>query len=349
MGAILGKEYLIGLKKASEWGTAVACGANDGLLVRSESLKGRIGAHMDDSLGLIFVMEEEKGLYEPVGGAIEAYNRYEGLDVALALAMGIAGIPVQQEETAAYKHTLKLKENLDGLFATIAQLKQTDKVWETPSVKMAGFTIRGTIGAPLEISLPVMGTKMVFDSSVNTPTTMGNLTMPDRANRVVWNPSKTVIRMNDASGAALADGDKIYPNSFELAFGRGHTGDHTQHDYIDEPLEESYPTHTFRFGFPRYDAVNHPYFEDWDAFTYKKMDLTITGALIEETYYYTFTLLFPKLRVADPDAAVTGPGKIPATINMNAFKTDTAPEGMTGITLPFQLEIINKRSTDPLA
>jgi len=348
MGAITAAEYLIALKKAATWGTAVQCGQNDGLLILSEGLKGAIAAHPDDSAGLSWLEREDKGLYDPVKGNLEAYLRYEGLDVVLALAMGTAGTPQQQGGTSAYKHTLQLADNLDGLFCTIAQLKQTDKVWEIPSAKIHGFTIAGDIGTPLKITIPVLGTKLVFNSSTNTPSTMDNVTYPDKKNRVIFDPTTTVIRMNDQDGAALGDSDKIYPNSIEIAFDRKMDADYTQNDYIDEPVQSDFPTITVTLKFPRYDAVNHQYFLDWDAFTAKKMDILFKGAQIESDYYYQMKFLFPKLRVDDPEAAMGGKGKIPASIKLVAYKADSAPSGMTGITLPFQLEIINKNNSNPL-
>ena len=49
---ITGREFLIGVKKASAWRTAVACGANDGVLILSETLKQAIEHLDDDSAGL---------------------------------------------------------------------------------------------------------------------------------------------------------------------------------------------------------------------------------------------------------------------------------------------------------
>ena len=107
----------------------------------------------------------------------------------------------------------------------------------------------------------------------------------------------------------------------------------------DVPLEDAM----------EWDDTNHQYFVDWDAFTRKKMDISFQGALIGGTNYYGFTINFPNLKVKDPEALVSGAGKIPATVTFLCLGTDAAPTGMTGITKPFQFDIMNTRSTDPLA
>ena len=116
---ITGREILIGLKKAATWGTAVACGANDGTLIISESLSQKIEELLDDSAALAFIQRTDQGKID-VAGNIEAYLRYEGLDVALALIMGTAGTPSKESTTYAYSNSYVMADDLAGLFATIA-------------------------------------------------------------------------------------------------------------------------------------------------------------------------------------------------------------------------------------
>ena len=101
--------------------------------------------------------------------------------------------------------------------------------------------------------------------------------------------------------------------------------------------------------FPRYNDANHTFFTNWNADTRKKMEIYFKGALIESTYYYEFTITMPNLKVTNASAPISGPGKIPTDISFRLLGTDSAPTGMTGITKPFQIDIQNTRSTDPLA
>jgi len=345
---ITGREFLIGLKKASEWGTAVACGAGDGLLIKSESLKATIEHLQDDSLGLPFIQRTDPGNIA-VAGSIEAYLRYEGLDVAIALAMGTAGTP-DDAGNGAYSNEYVMADDLIGLFATIAKKMKSDKVHEFPSVKIHGFKISAEMNAPVIITLDCIANILELASVTNTTTTMGNLTYPDKGNRIIMNTS-TTVRINDEDGAALDADDKIYPSGFELTFSRPVEGDQLgSASGVNEPAPSGIPEPPeLVMHFPRYDDTNHQYFVDWDAFTRKKMDISFQGALIGGANYYGFTINFPNLKVKDPEALVSSPGKIPATVPFICLGTDSAPTGMTGITKPFQLNIMNTRSTDPLA
>ena len=344
---ITGREILVGLKKASEWGTAIACGADDGILILSESLSQKIEELLDDSAGLAFIQRTDQGKID-VAGNIELYDRYEGLDVALALIMGTAGTPTQQEATAAYINSYVQADDLAGLFATIAIKKKSDKVWEFCSVKLHGFTFSVEMNAPAKLALNAIPDQLKLDSTTNTTTTLANLTYPDKGNRIIMN-ANTTIKINDESGAALADGDKVYPNSIELAFNRPMEGDHKAgSNYIYEPVGEGFPEPILTLKFPRYNDANQAFFEDWVADTRKKAEIYFKGALIESTYYYERKISFPNMKLVDPEAAVSGPGKIPSTLKFRLLGTDTAPAGMTGITKPFQIDVQNKRTTDPL-
>lgn len=341
-----GREIVAALKLASTWKTAVACGANDGILILSESFKQTIERNKDDSAGLAFIQRSDKGKIS-AGGGIEAYMRYEGWDLALALIMGGAGTPSLLDSTA-YSNSYTLANTLAGIFGTFAILKKSDIVWEAPSWKPNSFKLSGEFNAPLKLSMD--GTPNLIDlaSSTNTAASMASVSYPDKGNRIIWN-SDAYFRINDQSGDALDSDDGIYPASFDLSFSRPQDIDYTTGYDCDEPVDSDFPEPVLTLNFPRYNDANHAFFADWDAFTSKKMEIYFKGALIESTYYYEFKLTFPHLKVVDPEAAMSGPGKIPMSMSFDVFGCDSAPTGMTGITLPFQIDVQNTRSTSPLA
>jgi len=329
------------------WRYAHPCGANDGILILSETFKGTREHLEDDSAGLAFIQRTDKGKLE-AGGGLEAYMRYEGLDVALALIMGTAGAPTLLD-TTAYSNSYVMATNLTGLFATLAMLKKSDKVHEYPSVKLKGFKLAGSMNAPVILSLDGIANLLELASTINTYTTMANITYPDRGNRVIMN-NLTTFKINDESGAAVGDGDKIYPSGFELSFDRPISQDYVGgNEDIDEPADDGFPVPTLKLDFPRYNDANHTFFTDWDAFTRKKMEIYFKGSLIESSCYYEFKLTMPNLKVDNPEAAISGPGKIPAGLTLKLLGTNSAPTGMSGITKPFQIDVQNTRSTDPLA
>ncbi len=344
--AATGVELKAAARKASVWGTPVACGEGDGVLVRPHTLKKERPSQPDDSLGLYFPSASDAGEIK-VEGDLPAYLRYDGLDLMLALAMGrTAGAPLQQETTAAYAQTLSLAEHNDGLFCTFAQDNRVN-IDEFPGVKLTGFTLRGEVGRPLEVSFGCVANDRVTDSTTNTQATFAGVTYFETANRVLM--SQGVVRMNDQGGAALGAGDEIHPSSFELTFRRKMAGVYAaggSPDTVDEPTNDGMPEVTLRLEFPRYGS--RQYFEDWDAAAAKKLDMTFTGATIEGAYKRTFTLSFPNLKIAGAELPITE-GILRHPVKFVCLGCDVAPSGMAGVTKPFQVDLVNRQSADVLA
>ncbi|MDA8113873.1 MAG: hypothetical protein M0Z43_03975 [Acidithiobacillus sp.] len=136
---------------AGAWGTAVACGANSGILIKPHTLKKTRQSLIDDSLGLYFPQNAVNAEIK-CEGDIPSYLRYDGLDLLIALAMGATGgNPVQQGSTTAYAQAFPLSNTLDGYFATFIVNNQIN-IDEYTSVKLNGFKITGQVGKPLEIA-----------------------------------------------------------------------------------------------------------------------------------------------------------------------------------------------------
>ncbi|KJR98789.1 MAG: hypothetical protein VR65_20015 [Desulfobulbaceae bacterium BRH_c16a] len=344
---ITGRETICGLAKAGVWHTPVACEAGDGVLILADNIKVGMELELDESAGQEWVTEADAGV-ENVAGNIEAYMRYEGFDVWLALIMGSAGVPVQQEATAAYAGTYNLTSKVDGLFGTLAQKKLVDKIWEYPSVKLHGFKLSAEMNKPVKISFEAICDTLKRDSTTNTAVTMALVTAL-KQNRVIMNKD-TVFRMNNQEDVALADSHKLYPASFELTFSRPMESDYVAgQDGLEEPADNGFPACTLALKFPRYNTANDAYFDDWQNTVSKKMDITFTGKTIEGAHKYKLRILLSNLKIDSPEAPVSGPGKIPYSMNLKGIGASTAPAGMTALTAPMRIEVVNKRTTNPLA
>lgn len=351
MGGVAGVEIQAAFKKASVWNTPVAVGPNDGILILPTSIKKDTAVETDDSLGTYFSEDGAPGAIKAEGD-IPMYLRYDSLDVLFALFMGIAGAPTQQGVTAAYAYTYRWKQDIDGYFGTFVK-HMKNYIEEIPSLKIAGITIKGEVGKPLQVIFKTIAVNKVYNSTVNTTTTFNNVTYFEKANRVRF--AQGVFRMNDQSGAALTDGDKIYPSLFELSAsrklagvydGQYKTSGSNVQDLIDEPTNDGHPEISLKLSFPRHTSNTR--LLDLGNDTRKKMDITFTGGLIEGTYYRQFKLQFPHLQMKNVDP-VDEQGIIKEPLDMIVHAATSAPDGMTGITDPFWITGINRRSTDPLA
>jgi hypothetical protein len=347
MAKAVGMEMRAAMRKAVQWGTAVACGAGDGLLVRPPSVRKRTDMHLEDSLGVAFPLVQDRGAVA-VQGDIPAYLRYDSLDLPVALAMGeTGGAPTQPDganDPNTYRQTFTLAEHLEGLFATFA-LYVGVNVEECPSLKVSGFTLKGQVGTPVMITFHTLADDLLTRGTVNTTGGFSGVTCRETGHRVLM--SHGTFRLNDQSGAALEAADVVHPASFELTFKRKLTGVYAagQADRIDEPSTAGVPEVTLKLVFPRYTADT--YFADMEAGTLKKMDIVFKGALIDAAYRRTFALSFPALALREVDLP-KAEGILRHPLTFACLAADEAPAGMAGVTKPFRVEVTNRNDTDVL-
>ena len=351
---ISGIQQLLAIKKASAWGTALACGATDGMLFLSGQAKRNADVQIDQSRGKAFSLDGTAG---PITSETSyTFNlRYAGAELIAAMLMGTAGVPAQQAATTAYLHTLKWNTDPYGLMICLAK-NMVAYIEEVASAKVSGLTISGEVGAtPLQVTLDVIGINREVASAINTLATFANVTLPTDANANPVMFSHLVFRMNDVSAIALAAGDRIYPSKFTLSLKRKLKGEHTgayrttganPQDLIDEPANDDFPELGLTLEFATHSATT--YMAALGTDTRKKMDITATGALIASTYYYGHLWQFPHLQLKNVNPT-DSKGRIQEPLEFIIHGSAAAAAGMAGITDPLWWSITSKRSTNPLA
>ncbi|MCK4648703.1 hypothetical protein KAT51_04180 [bacterium] len=249
--------------------------------------------------------------------------------------------PATKSDTKTYTHTLRLLAKMAGLFGTYATEKH-DKIEVVPSVKPHKLTFSVDAGK-IKLSVDMKGNDLIDDSA--TVTSMAAVTIPDDHNRILF--KQGVFRMNAQDGAEFADGDKIKIKDFTLEVERVVEDQYEAGSQkIIESLENDKVKVKLTLNFNRLDSVNEVYFADWKAQTEKKLDIVFTGAKIEESNYNYFKFEFPRMQIEDmekPDEAI-----IPTSIILRGLEADAAPTGMTGITKPVRMTIMNENSADLL-
>ena len=351
--SISGAEIIYGLKKASTWGSAVACGAGDGVLALPWSADPTNGLIVDDSLGQFFGVNATPGQTK-LDVTFPAYFRYNDklLLTALAAFFGTAGVPAAHAGGAAsYDHTLQIARQTDGLFFTLAAKLGTGFVQEIPSWKIAKIELTFEVGQPVKIQFSGPGIDLVADSVINTLTSFNNVTILERINRAYM--GQCVFRMNDNTGAALQNSDKIAPSKAVLTLERKLTGVYGAYndngagrDLIDEPVNDGLFSGSLSLTFPR--LANNTGRQKIKANTPQKLDVTITGPIIEGAIPYLIKFTLPYL-VPDKDATPHKQGIIDNTRDYQVLGCTAAPSGMTGQTDPCWCALTNGISTNLLA
>lgn len=335
-----GREIKAAFKKAAIWGTPVACTQSDMILITSESVSRSREQLLDDSAGHAFQSQSDQG-FITCSGDINAYLRYSGLETMLAMVMGAAGSPVDNED-GTYTHSLAMADHTDGLFGTLALYKGFS-VHEFAGAKVSGFTLSGQAGQPLSLGLNLICDDRVINttSGVNTTSGMSILESPSPAGRVLFRHGSFL--MNDQGGAALGAGNDIQPSGFSLSVSRNLSGDHLAGggDTISEPTSTGFPTLALSLDFPVY--TSDVFLSDLGADNRKKMSISFTSG------DSNITLSMPHLALTNAEASINGAGKITQPVSAALLAASSAPAGMDGVTAPLHIAITNTVSTDPLA
>lgn len=357
---IQGRQTITAFKKGSAWGTAVACGAGDGIRVMGgEMFRGQPAQLDEDSLGILYPTSCDQGATE-AGGPVKGYARYDGFDVMLAMVMGTASTPTQLSATSAYSSWFKMKDDISGLFGTLAQKIMSEKTYEYPSLKLYGLKHTFKKNIPSELEFTGRANKKEIASATNTYSTMASVTYPSGSDtaRVIPNAGH-VVWVNDASGGALSGTDAIKPTGGEITINRPQSFNETANAtaYIDEPLDNGIPEVTVKLDFPNMSTLEWQAVVDSLANTSKKMLIKFVGNLIDATQYYNWFYYFPNLKYQEPMGNAADGGQIPFSVTMKGYgyPGTTGPTGMATASIGFELiqpvaiYLQNKRATSPLA
>ena len=343
-----GREIAAAFKHASTWGEPVVCGATDGVKILNARLNKIKEMIADDSANSAYDVEADDGAIT-VEGTVDAHLRYDGHDVIIAHCMGTSASPASAGD-GAYTNKHQLADDIDGKFLT-GVFDKKHGVEEFKSLKVNGFSISARAGAATDITYTLTGDGRNINtaSGSNTNTAIANVTYPEIQNRLLYR--QLAVWINDADGDALDSGDAIYPTEVNFNFDRSVRGEQTADgdDEIDEPTGGAKPECRVSLTFAEHNAATAALLTDFDNDTAKKMSLKWTGALIGGAKYREFEIPLPNLKPASTDAPIEGPDKIPFTVEFVGYACTAAPTGMSGLTNPFEINVQNTRSTDPLA
>ena len=355
MARAKGFQGLVGRKKASVWGTAVAAGALDGIEVLSVLIDGSTQAIEDLQItGRVTQREATAGVRQ-VSVALATALRYEGNEFDVAMLMGTAGVPATVD-TSARNHLLKIADQIDGIFGTIAyEIIKDTTVIEAPSVKWNSLTLRARQNERVQLELAGIADDFEPASAVNTTTTVDTITLP--ATREYADFSQCVLELNAQSGADFAGGDVLYVSGFEMTIERAMEGRvSTEHgDKVSEPIETGFAKVSGSLEFPQVGdgtGGNSAFLADQMTLARKKAKLTVTSPNLAgaAAQYYQHVLWLPNLQFGEGKPGIGGPEGPTWTLPFSAWHVDTIPTGFTaGYLDAVTWEVFNQNSADPLA
>lgn len=329
-----GFQGIVGRKKATTWGTAVVPAAGDGLEVLSIVPSGGTAAIEDNQItGRVTQREASPGLRN-LTAIYRSGLRYEGNGRDIALLMGTAGVPATVD-TSGRKHTFKIKDDIDGIFATLAyeSIKDT-KVEELTSMKYNSLKLTGKAGERIELEVSGIVRDWTDTSASNTTTSIDSVTLPSVREFALFH--QAVLLMNAQSGGSLSGTDAVYISGFEINIERNlearfSTGGG---DKCDEPIPNGFAKVSGSLEFPALQdgtGGNAAFLAEQMALTRKKATLTITSPNLcgASTEYFNHKLWLPNLQFGEAKVGIPGPGGPTWSIPFVAWHVTAVPTGFT--------------------
>lgn len=358
MAGLNGRDVRVAFARSNTWGTPAS--VTKQINLRSlDGFHAKPGVVVDESFNQAFVGEGEMGDYAPSTPELQMDLRYDGAGPLLvAAAMGSAAAPsvvssVAANSLIAYSHVLTLATDLTKFYTFAADMGGpgggTHFVLELPTAKPTGFSIQVGDNGKMQLSVPVVANKAVYNSAVNVNSTIGGAAADPLANRVFR--KQGVFRMNLQSAGSLAGADAQDVKEVVIRASRPVAqDDHVfGKDYVIEPDDDGWAEFDVDLTFPRMTSQNaNSLVIAWPAGTHLKGDFTFTGNYINSVTQYGMLFQFPALQIAEWDAPLTGHNLIRPTAKAKARLATTSPSGMAFVQ-PLRITVTNMNSANLLA
>lgn len=317
-------------------------GTGDGNVNKLTLLKTGATLEVNAEAGKYWTCDADSGAPTNVGQTRRiASNTADTLTFDAAMPVRTSSTTQGNISAGIAERTYTLADTLEGIYGT-ACIWNGISMEELTSCKVAGMTIKGSVGKPVEITFDLIANDKTLASAVNTAITAW--TALETGNRTMT--AHSVMRLN-LTADALAAGDAIRFESWELSIKRKLTGVYgvgSTADEIDEPSNDGPVEVTFKGTLPRFEAATH--LTAWEAETTAKMDITFTGALISGASYRVYFIELPLMRYTLAEAPIKD-GILSHQLEFACMEPAAAPTGMTA-TKPCQIKVINDYCGNPL-
>lgn len=342
----------VAFEQGSTWNTPVAVGANDGLRILSENITGGAGALERQTIGLPWGDKPDAGP-EMWRGVITGDLFYNGnCGKFLSYVFGTSGSPTQTPPSTGttYLHVCDVANSLAKFFTLVlarrAQVGGSTKWHEYKSAMMLRVRIFGSGNGRVSWEVEVIASALDRDSSTNTTTETDAVTVPTILGAVRF--ADGLFRINAQGGSALSSTtDDLGIAGFEFEIMRPLSADFLADGtgVLALPAEENVCDARLRVDLRSYDADT--WIAAWPAGTEYKADLKFTGtgkAPTDGSDPY-FQLQFPRLVVAtQPQANLAGRGRVGHRVDFKCLVASSAPSGMSGVTQPVRLNVLDSTS-----
>ena len=338
--------YAAGTKRGTTWGTAVALGANQGVLITGDSgLKRNQKFDPYPAIDQIIPQDGILGPSDAVDLTPPVNLQYEMGPVGswIAALYGTAGAPANGGEANVYLHTFTWANSVEKFF-TYAE-ERPGHIWEVPSAMPYKASIKPS-GAQIAAGIALRGNTMKDDSAINGANQMDVISYVNRTKFLNFTEGQFLMA-DQSSGALTANNDSVEISDFEVSLERSIDSVHIAGGInIAQPVEGDIPNCTLKVTLPRASNNNVDYFSSWEDMTAKKAKLTFTGPTAGNNSTYRVSFYFPRLMLnTPPDVKLEG--VIKNELTFSVLEAASTPTGMNS-TRPY-MEVVNTAANDYLS
>jgi hypothetical protein len=352
---VVGRLIDAGFARCNTWAVPASV-TNQLLIMNTEGFDNRPEMVIDESFSQDFIGPSEVGDYQPVTPTMAMQLRFEqGPDVFLAGAMGSAATPVVVSSQAAgslvaYEHVLTLSPSLVPMFTYAANFQ--NYVQEIPSFKVMGFGIKVGAQGRMEVNFAIVGNRTTYDSVINNSATLAGAVPATPGNRAFRRLTR--LRMNIQSGNSLTATDEVpVAKEFSLDITRPLAQDFVLNsDGIIEAEDDGFWTGTMQITYARMTSASANSLQaGMHASQRFKADLHMRGTYVNSTTQRSLFFEIPNLQVQTGGykAVVVGHGQVRPVVDFDLYMPPGPPAGMTSLTAPLRITVVNTRSTNLLA
>lgn len=351
MASISGNNTNMGLKVATTWNTAVACGSGNRLGVE---LTPNFGAsyYTARSIGSGLVMAQESVLANslPTVSLVGDLGYRNNWDVIFALFFGTAGAPSEVTVGQSdYKHTITLLGTLPTKYGCIAWETSSGTTQEIPTATVRSIGIKSTsVPGPLEATAELVGGIVNRSSVTNTNASLASTTYTEGTPELAAINFDDYLWIDDQGTAALASADVYAITGFDFSLTRPHEIRSEIKGSSGNGIPKVTGNVEGKVTFNVAELADHTYYTVWAAETAKKALLSCEGSQIGTGTNKSIKIYIPRIKMDDaPGYAVTDPGTNALTLSWATYAASANPTGMNS-KYPY-LEITNGLSTSLLA
>ena len=351
MASITGAQSKAGIKIASTWGTAVACGAGNSLSAEitpnfnvSEISARQIGS------GNYMLNNVTRGSVIPTVSLTADLGYRNNCDVILAQFMGTAAAPSELNlGEGDYLHEIFFNSNLNTKYLTLAFETASANVMEFPTLATTGVTIKSTsIPGYVDFSADMTASGVQLASLVNTNATLANCDYTEGTPELVAVDYSDTYQTNDESDGSVSSGDQYNITGFQLAMKRPQEVTPEIKGSAGNPAPLGTDLFDTTFDVDVRELADHTYYTIWSAETARKASLVITGTQIGAGANKSLSIYLPRMvLVNEPQYALTDKGTNKLALKFRVLKSAVAPSGMSS-PYPY-FELVNTLSTSLLA